>query len=94
MAAESKPVGHFPKRVAGLEINTIEGGFMAYQPDRNRVHYLNHTAVLVLELCNGRNSVARIARLIQNIYSLPNTPESEVAEIMARMESEALVNIG
>jgi hypothetical protein len=92
MAAESKPGEYFPKRVAGLDINTIEGGFMAYQPDRNRVHYLNHTAVLVLELCNGQNSVARIARLVQNLYGLPNTPESEVTEIMARMESEALVD--
>lgn len=67
---------------------------MVYQPDRNRVHYLNHTAVLILELCNGRNSVAQIAKLVQDAFGLEDTHEVEVGEIMTRMEDEALVELG
>jgi hypothetical protein len=51
----------YPKRVDGLEINPAEDGFIIYQPEQDRVHYLNHTAVLVLELCNGKNTAAGIA---------------------------------
>lgn len=67
---------------------------MVYQSDRNRVHYLNHTAVLILELCNGTNSVAQIAKLVQDAFSLEDTHEVEVGEIMKRMEEEALVELG
>jgi hypothetical protein len=85
-------VTHLPTRACGLEINAIEGGFMIYQSDRNRVHYLNHTAVLVLELCNGENSVATIAERIKRAYGLANAPEAEVREIIAKMQSEALLS--
>jgi hypothetical protein len=78
MAEEPILVNCFPRCTLGLEVNTIEGGFMVYQPDKKRVHYLNHTAILILELCNGRNSIVHIAKLVQNTYSLADTPESEV----------------
>lgn len=67
---------------------------MVYQSERNRVHYLNHTAVLILELCNGANSVAQIAKLVQDAFGLEDTHEVEVGEIMTRMEEEALVELG
>ncbi|MGR8978772.1 MAG: PqqD family protein [Gammaproteobacteria bacterium] len=91
--AETLITTRLPKRADNLEINTIEGGFMVYQPDRNRVHYLNHTAVLVLELCNGRDSAEKIAGLVQEAYGLSDAPETEVLDIIARMEDEALITI-
>jgi len=91
--AEALVNTNFPKRADDLEINTIDGGFMVYQPERNRVHYLNHTAVLVLELCNGRDSIEQIAGVVKEAYGLAEAPEMEVREIIARMEGEALVSI-
>ena len=79
-----------PKRIDGLEINQVEDGFMIYQAERDRVHYLNHTAVLILELCTGRNSPAEIARLVQAAYGLSDPPEKEVDEILARIQDEGL----
>ena len=79
-----------PKRIDGLEINQVEDGFIIYEPKRDRVHYLNHTAVLILELCNGRNSPAEIARLVQAAYSLSDPPQKEVDEILARIQDEGL----
>ena len=94
VSTECLPQRSFPKRASGLEINAIEGGFMVYQSERNRVHYLNHTAVLILELCNGANSVAQIAKLVRDAFGLEDTHEVEVGEIMTRMEEEALVELG
>jgi len=80
-----------PRRVDGLEVTPVEDGFMIYQPDQDRVHYLNHTAVLVLELSNGRRSSAEIAALLQQAYKLPKLPLKEVDETLARMTAEGLV---
>lgn len=81
----------YPRRIDGLEINPVEDGFMIYQPDKDRVHYLNHTAVLVLELCDGRRSAVEIAELVKKAYGLPKAPRKEVDEALARMTGEGLV---
>src|SRR6266542_3403255 len=71
-----------PRRLDGLEINPVE---------RDRVHYLNHTAVLILELCDGRNTPARIATLLKNAYGLSEAPEKEVTETLVKLTEEGLV---
>ena len=82
-----------PERDSGLEINAIEGGFMAYQPEKNRVHYLNHTSLLVLELCTGHNSVSKIAEYVQEAFGLDEIPMAEISEIISQMQSEMLVTL-
>src|SRR5262245_60816762 len=80
-----------PKRIDGLEVNPVEDGFMIYQPDKDRVHYLNHTAVLVFELCDGQRSAAEIAELVQKAYGLPKRPRKEVDAALAKMQGEGLL---
>ena len=64
---------------------------MIYRPEKDRVHYLNHTAVLILELSNGRNTSAQIATLLRHAYGLSETPEQEVAETLIKMTEEGLI---
>ena len=66
---------------------------MIYRPETDRVHYLNHTAVLILELCNGRNTPARIATLLQHAYGLSEAPEEEVADTLVKMTEEGLIRL-
>jgi hypothetical protein len=80
-----------PKRSDGLTINPIEDGFVIYQAARDRAHYLNHTAVLVLELCDGRRRVAEIAELVRKAYGLGRAPRRAVDSALTRMASEGLV---
>jgi Coenzyme PQQ synthesis protein D (PqqD) len=81
-----------PRRVDGLEITPVEDGFMIYQPDKDRVHYLNHTAVLVLELSDGRRVPKEIAALLQQAYKLNKLPLKEVDEALATMTAEGLLD--
>ena len=39
------------RRVAGVETNAAPDGVMVYQESRDKVHFLNQTAVIVFELC-------------------------------------------
>ena len=46
----------------GHEFNPVPDGYVIYQSGRDRVHFLNPTAVIVYELCDGRHSVEQIGR--------------------------------
>jgi len=82
---------NYPKRIEELEINPADDGFIIYQPDRDRVHYLNHTAVVILELCTGLNSPAEIANMVQEVFKLNHLPQEEVEDMLAMMKGEGLV---
>ncbi len=42
--------------------------------ERDRVHYLNDTAVLLLEFCAGQVTAAKLPGLLQAAYDLPEEP--------------------
>jgi hypothetical protein len=81
-----------PKVVPGLEINKVADGYIVYQPSRDRVHYLNHTATIVLELCDGKNSAVDIAGLLRSAYNMPNAPDTEVDACLKQLAGEGLVS--
>lgn len=77
--------------MAGLDISAAEDGFIVYRPELDRVHFLNHSAVLVLELCNGGNSMREIAELIQQAYALPQAPYGMVEQAVATLNEQGLL---
>ncbi len=81
---------HRPKKSDGLETDQVEDGFVIYQPDRARVHYLNPTANLILELCDGELTAAQIAGLLAQAFDLAEPPMQEVEEALATLEAEGL----
>ena len=42
-----------PERAPGIEIREVTDGFVVYDPGRDRLHFLNLTATLLLESCDG-----------------------------------------
>ena len=81
-----------PRKTDGLQIDQVEDGFVVYQEDRARVHYLNPTAKLILELCDGTLTAAQIAGLIEEAFSLAQPPRQEVDDALATLETEGLVH--
>ncbi len=81
----------YPERAPGLEVNEVADGFIVHQPDRARVHYLNNTAAIVMELCNGRNAEADLPRLLQLAYELSAPPATEVEECLKTLRREGLI---
>ena len=80
-----------PKQVEGLEINALADGYVIYEASRDRVHYLNPTAVLVLEMCNGRVTADEILRLVQEAYDLAEPPTTEVMDCLTKLRDEGLI---
>ena len=82
----------YPLAVEGAEVVTTADGYVVYDEQRDRVHHLNHTAALVLEFCTGENSAEQIVRMVQLAYDLPELPEAETRECLARLRAEGLVH--
>jgi hypothetical protein len=80
-----------PVKVLDIEINEVSDGYIVYQPGRDRVHYLNQTAAVVLELCNGRNTEDDLPELLRLAWDLAEPPVEEVTECLESLRKEGLI---
>lgn len=80
-----------PTRLDEIDIFESGDGYVVYDPARDRVHFLNHTAAIVLQVCDGKMTDAEIARLLQRCYELPEPPEAETAQCLDQLREEGLV---
>ena len=81
----------FPKLIDNIEINMVEDGYIIYQSEKERVHYLNNSAVLLLECCTGKNSVEKIESIVQEAFDLPKIPKKEINECLNTLSKEGLI---
>jgi len=80
-----------PEQADGLEIVEVADGFVVYQTERDRVHYFNHTAALVLTWCDGTKDIPAITQLLGESYELPQPPVAEVQQCIEQLRDEGLV---
>jgi PqqD family protein of HPr-rel-A system len=80
-----------PQLIDGLDLCEVVDGYVVYEAGNDKVHYLNNTAALVLELCTGDNSRADITAALRDAFKLPEAPDAEVGEILERFSSAGLI---
>ncbi|MFO7986525.1 MAG: PqqD family protein [Desulfatiglandaceae bacterium] len=80
-----------PKQHSNLKIFEADDGYIVYHRERDRIHFLNHTAVLILELCDGRHSIPEIIGVLEKGYGLKKPPEKEVMDTINNFEQEGLI---
>ena len=78
-------------KVEGHEFNQVPDGYVIYQSGRDRVHFLNPTAVIVYELCDGKHTVEDIAGSMKAFYSLGSSPLDEVKACIANLLKEEIL---
>jgi len=81
----------FPELSETIDVNQIEDGYIIYQHDSDRVHYLNHTAVVVLELCSGKNAIDTMPGIVQEMFGLQKPPEQEVNDCLNSLFKEGII---
>ena len=69
----------------------IANRVVVYDTVTNRLHYLNPTAALILELCDGNRSTEELARLVQEAYGLQEAPVDEVVNGLATLRKSGIV---
>ena len=64
---------------------------VVYDTSTSRLHYLNPTAALILELCDGNRSTNELAQLLQDAYGLAEAPVDEVVNGLATLRKSGIV---
>ncbi len=80
-----------PRRAGQVELSEVTDGFLVYQPERDRVHYLNPTAALVLEACDGTVRAGDLPVFLAATFQLAVPPYDEVAACLAKLLAEDLL---
>ena len=80
-----------PARVSDVEINEVADGYIVYHRAVDKVHYLNHTAAILLELCNGNSSLAELPELLRQAFDLSAPPAAEVRDCLDQLMKEGLI---
>jgi len=80
-----------PQRAAGLELNEADDGMIVFQESTDRVHHLNPTAAVILELCDGTRTSGEIAAAVAEVFGLASPPEAETAGCLEDLAREGLI---
>jgi len=74
-----------------LEVHAVPDGYIVYEPGRDRVHYLNKTAAIIFELCDGKHGEDYIVAQVAKAYGLEPSPHEEVRSGIKALLNEGLV---
>jgi len=90
-AVMSKPQAAELQKTDGLDIHLVEDHCVVFDSACDRIHYLNPTAALVLELCDGNRPPAEIAALVREAYGLATTPLDEITRCLTSLKEMGIV---
>ena len=80
-----------PTMVEGLEVNEADDGLVIYQESTDRVHHLNPTAGVILQLCDGSHDAEAIADFVARGFGLDEVPVEETRSTLAQLAEEGLI---
>ena len=63
-----------PTQVPGYHLEQMDGELLLHHPGSTRTLYLNETATLIWQVCDGQRTIADIAELLQDAF--PETDEA------------------
>ena len=78
-------------RAEGLDVNEVPDGYVIYQTAADRVHYLNRTAAMVFELCDGARGSDDIVARVGQMFELEGTADGEITACIQSLLKEGLV---
>jgi hypothetical protein len=77
--------------IDGVEFTRVPDGAVVYQNERERVHFLNPSAMVVFELCEIGKSAGEIEIFLADAFGLAETPKESVRECLVSLLHEGLI---
>jgi hypothetical protein len=78
-------------RAENLDVNEVPDGYVIYQTEADRVHYLNKTAAIVFELCDGARGAEDIVARVSKMFAVEGTADGEIEACIQSLLKEGLV---
>jgi hypothetical protein len=79
------------RQAANLEIHDVPDGYIVYQSERDQVHYLNNTAAVIFELCDGKREPEDIIARVAKAFELGPSAYDEIRTGLDSLLKEGLV---
>ncbi len=78
------PITKKPRHKPNHRLERLDGEILLAHPGTTKTIYLNPTAALVWQLCNGQHTTAEIAELLQDAF--PDAEGSIVDEVEVTLQ--------
>jgi len=80
-----------PCAVEALDVTEVADGLVVYDPERERVHYLNASAAVVFTLCDGARDRSSIVEATTRVCGTDVISPRDVEACIAQLEDERVV---
>lgn len=84
-------MSNYPKRIEGVEVNKMEDGYVIFHSSLDDLLFLNHTAAIVMELCDGETDISEIYAIVKDVFKLENAPKVEIDTCLKDFEDACLI---
>jgi hypothetical protein len=74
-----------------LELSEVPDGYVVYDSTKDRVHFLNPTAAVIYELCDGNHTIGEIRDILISGYQLDRFPDEDFRTAVDSMLAEGLI---
>jgi hypothetical protein len=78
-------------QAGNLEIHPVPDGYIIYQTERDRVHYLNKTAAIIFEFCDGLHQTDDVVARVAKAFDLGPSAYDEIREGLDALVREGLI---
>jgi hypothetical protein len=84
-------MAEFVAQARGLEVHQVPDGYIVYQSERERVHYLNKTAAIIFEFCDGAHAPDDIVARVAKVFELGPSAHDEIRAGLDSLVREGLI---
>jgi hypothetical protein len=88
---EQGPMLEVMTRANDLEVHEVPDGYIIYHTTRDNVSYLNKTAAIIFEFCDGSLAADEIVSRVSTAVDLGETSHTEIRACMASLVKEGLI---
>ena len=78
-------------QASNLEVHDVPDGYIVYQSERDRVHYLNKTAAIIFEFCDGKRQPEDIVARVAKAFELGPSAHDEIRAGLDSLLKEGLI---
>jgi hypothetical protein len=80
-----------PKKAEGLDFTETDDGFAVFDPKNGKVHFLNNTGVIILEICDGTYTCEEIVGMIEATFKVTDITKEEIRSYIENLYNEHLL---
>jgi hypothetical protein len=78
-------------RVPDLDVHEVPDGYVVYHGTKDSVSYLNKTAAIVFEFCDGKLSDDDIVQRVLKLFDTPDSSRGEIEACFEQLTKEGLI---